>query len=250
MAKVTAIVQARMGSARLPGKVAEEIEGKPMLAHLIERLKYSKKIEQIIIATSTKEIDNPVSYIAKANGVICYRGSETDVLSRYLEAGERYKADIIVRITGDCPFIDPVTLDKLIQAYLDSNLDYMRLNVEEDGYPRGLDAEIFSYETLKKVDELLQDEGEGDLSLCREHVTLYIYRHPDIFKIGRYNPPADLRRNYRLCVDEEADLQLIREIYKKFYIDGQIIDIMRVIKALDEEAELSGINRDVQQKKV
>ncbi|HLV10337.1 MAG TPA: NTP transferase domain-containing protein, partial [Halanaerobiales bacterium] len=117
MANIAAIVQARMGSARLPGKVAEEIEDKTMLAHLVERLKYVQKIDQIIIATSNKEIDNQVTHIARANGVVYYRGSETDVLSRYIEAGKRYKVDIVMRITGDCPLIDPVTLDELIQGY-------------------------------------------------------------------------------------------------------------------------------------
>lgn len=249
MAKVVAIVQARMGSARLPGKVAMEIEGKPMLAHLIDRLKYAQKLDQIIIATSNKETDDSIAHISEANGVVSYRGSENDVLSRYLEAGEKYHADIIVRITGDCPLIDPGTVDELIQTYLDSKLDYMRLNVGEDGYPRGLDAEIFSYKTLKKVDELLHEEEESNLTSYREHVTLYIYRHPEQFTIGHHNPPADLKRNYRLCVDEIVDLELINEIYKSFYITGQIIDIKKVIKALDDDFALAGMNKNVEQKK-
>ena len=161
MIKVAAIVQARMGSERLPGKVAMEIEGKPMLAHLIERLKHAKKIDQIIIATSNKQTDDTVAQIAEACGVSCYRGSEADVLSRYLEAAEKYKVDIIVRITGDCPLVDPFIVDELIRNYLVSDFDYMGVNIGKDGYPRGLDAEIFSSETLQKAAEYIEKDGEA-----------------------------------------------------------------------------------------
>lgn len=250
MKKVAAIVQARMGSERLPGKVAMEIEGKPMLAHLIERLKHAKKIDQIIIATSNKQTDDTVAQIAEACGVSCYRGSEADVLSRYLEAAEKYKVDIIVRITGDCPLVDPFIVDELIRNYLVSDFDYMGVNIGKDGYPRGLDAEIFSSETLQKAAEYIEKDGEARNSPYREHVSLYIYRHPEYFKVGKLNPPTGLRRNYRLCVDEKKDLELIKEIYKRFYTDGQIIDIKRVIKTLDENPDLAGMNSDVQQKKV
>ena len=250
MAKVAAIVQARMGSERLLGKVALEVEGKPLLAHLIERLKKAEKIDQVIIATSDKEADTPVVEIAETCGISFYRGSETDVLSRYLEAAEKYGVDIIVRVTGDCPLLDPLTVDELVGKYLASDLDYMRLNVDEDGYPRGLDAEIFSLKTLEKAAEYIEGEGEGGNSPYREHVTLYIYRHPDLFKTVQVDPPAYLRRDYRLCVDEREDFELIQEIYRRFYKEGQIIDIRQVIQALDEEPTLAEMNRKVQQKQV
>ncbi|MFI5360074.1 MAG: cytidylyltransferase domain-containing protein [Halanaerobiales bacterium] len=250
MAKVAVIVQARMGSERLPGKVALQVKGKPLLAHLIDRLKQAEKIDQIIIATSDKEADDPVAEIADACGVSSYRGSETDVLSRYLEAAEKYAVDIIIRVTGDCPLIDPVTIDELAGKYLDSDLDYMRLNVEEDGYPRGLDAEIFSFETLKRAAEYIEREGEPEYSPYREHVTLYIYRHPEFFKTAQVDPPVYLRRDYRLCVDEKEDFELIKEIYRRFYNENEIIDIRDVIRALDEDPVLAGMNKNVQQKRV
>ncbi|MTI59293.1 MAG: 3-deoxy-manno-octulosonate cytidylyltransferase [Firmicutes bacterium] len=250
MPEVAAIVQARMGSSRLSGKVATVIEGKSMLAHLIERLKDARLLDQLIIATSTKQIDDPVASIAAEEGVICYRGSERNVFSRYLEAGEQYDVDVIVRITGDCPLIDPVTVDGLVSNYLDSDYDYMRLNVGENGYPRGLDAEIFSYQTLLKVNKMLKNESKASLEQYREHVTLYIYKHPDSFSVASYNPPENLQRNYRLCVDESADLQLITEIYERLYKKEEIIDIKKVIELLDNNPDLAGINSDVMQKKV
>ncbi len=250
MAKVAAIVQARMGSERLLGKVALEVEGKPLLAHLIERLKKAEKIDQVIIATSDKEADTPVVEIAETCGISFYRGSETDVLSRYLEAAEKYGVDIIVRVTGDCPLLDPLTVDELVGKYLASDLDYMRLNVDDNGYPRGLDAEIFSFETLKRAAEYIEREGEPEYSPYREHVTLYIYRHSEFFKTAQVDPPVYLRRDYRLCVDEKEDFELIKEIYRRFYNENEIIDIRDVIRALDEDPVLAGMNKNVQQKRV
>jgi spore coat polysaccharide biosynthesis protein SpsF len=250
MAKVAAIVQARMGSERLPGKVALEVEGKPLLAHLIERLNKAEKIDQVIIATSDKEADTPVVEIAETCGISFYRGSETDVLSRYLEAAKKYGVDIIVRVTGDCPLLDPLTVDELVGKYLASDLDYMRLNVDDNGYPRGLDAEIFSFETLKRAAEYIEREGEPEYSPYREHVTLYIYRHSEFFKTAQVDPPVYLRRDYRLCVDEKEDFELIKEIYRRFYNENEIIDIRDVIRALDEDPVLAGMNKNVQQKRV
>ncbi|AGB42117.1 spore coat polysaccharide biosynthesis protein F, CMP-KDO synthetase [Halobacteroides halobius DSM 5150] len=248
--KVVAIVQARMGSSRLPGKVAKEIVGRPMLAHLIERLKYFDRLDQIVIATSDKEIDDRVVEIAKNSKVDFYRGSEDDVLSRYIEAAQKFKADVIVRITGDCPLIDPMTIDKAVTKFLNSDYDYFRLNVGDNGYPRGLDTEIFSSDTLLKVEEFVLKEEENKDNPYREHVTFYINRHPDKFKITSHNPKEDLKRNYRLCVDEIDDFKLIKELYQRLYQIGEIINIQDVIRLLDDNSELAQINRKVQQKKV
>ncbi|MDI3546984.1 MAG: spore coat polysaccharide biosynthesis protein SpsF [Halanaerobiales bacterium] len=241
--KIVAIVQARMGSSRLPGKVAKEIVGKPMLAHLINRLKRAENLNQIVIATSKEKADDRVVEIAKREGVDFYRGSETDVLSRYIEAAQKFGADVIIRITGDCPLIDPVTVDEVIADFLKSEVDYMG----HRGYPRGLDTEVFYLETLLRVKELLSDDKKDDL--YREHVTLYIYRHPEIFNIAHHQAPEVLRRDYRLCVDEIDDFRLVKEIYERLYREDKVFDIKETIKLLDQEPELARLNSHVQQKK-
>ncbi|TDX58934.1 cytidylyltransferase domain-containing protein [Orenia marismortui] len=246
---VVAIVQARMGSTRLPGKVAKNLVGKPMLARLIERLKEAEQVDQIVIATSNKEADDQVVEIAESEEVSYYRGSEKDVLSRYLEAANKFKADIVVRITGDCPLIDPITIDKAALEFLSSKAEYLRINVNDIGYPRGLDAEIFSLKTLLKVEESVIKEEENKDNHYREHVTFYINKYPDEFKFRAYQPPEELRRNYRLCVDEEADFNLIEEIYKRLYREDRIIDILDVIDLLDNNPDLAQINYQVEQKK-
>lgn len=243
MKKVGVIVQARMGSTRLPGKVAKEIVGKPMLVHIIERLKKAKKIDQIIVATSLKEDDQRVIEIAGSVEVATYRGSEDDVLSRYIDAAEKYQLDVIVRVTGDCPLIDPVTIDELINEFLGTDgLDYMRL----EGYPRGLDTGICDIETLKRVEDEVTSDTDEDL--YREHVTLYIYRNPEKFDIGIKEAPEELKRDYRLCVDEIDDYELVDEIYRRLYREGEIIDIGDVIDLLDKEPSLARMNSDIEQK--
>ncbi len=241
--KIGVIVQARMGSTRLPGKVARKISGKPMLGHIIERLKEADELDQIIVATSDKEEDNKIVKIAEGENVTNFRGSEEDVLSRYIEAAERYKLDVVLRVTGDCPLIDPVTIDELILEFLRSDdIDYMRL----EGYPRGLDTGICYLDTLKRV--AVEIRGDNDEGLYREHVTLYIYRNPEKFNIGIKEAPVELKRDYRLCVDEIDDYELINEIYKRLYEDGGIIDIREVIDLLDENPSLARINSNIEQK--
>lgn len=243
MKKVGVIVQARMGSTRLPGKVEKEIVGKPMLAHIIERLKRSKKLDQIIVATSSEDEDKNVIEIAENENVATYHGSEDDVLSRYIDAAEKYQLDVVVRVTGDCPLIDPFIIDELISEFIRSaGLDYMRL----EGYPRGLDTGICDLETLKKVEK--EVTGDEDEKLYREHVTLYIYRNKKKFNIGIKEAPEELKRDYRLCVDEIDDYELIDEIYNRLHRDGEIIDIKDVIDLLDNDPSLAGINSDIEQK--
>ncbi|OCL27876.1 hypothetical protein U472_03400 [Orenia metallireducens] len=238
-----------MGSSRLPGKVAKEIMGKPMLAYLIERLKYAKEVDQIVIATSDKENDDRVAEIAKNERVSVYRGSEDDVLSRYIEAAKEFQADVIIRITGDCPLIDPVTVDKAVVEFLNSKVEYLRINVDDDGYPRGLDTEVFGFDTLLRVQELVMKEERSRDNPYREHVTFYINKYPEKFKYKVYQASEKLKRNYRLCVDEEADFNLIEEIYKRLYEEDKIIDILDVINLLDNNSNLAQSNAHVEQKK-
>jgi spore coat polysaccharide biosynthesis protein SpsF len=244
--KVVALVQARMGSTRFRGKVLKEVSGKPMLKHVIDRLKHAKTLSEIIIATSVNERDKPIVELSKRLGVGCFVGSEEDVLDRFLKAAEQARADVIVRVTADCPLIDPCTVDKIVSCHLQSNVDYTRTLIDENNnksFPRGLDTEVFSMKLLRRIHELAKDPYE------REHVTVFIYNHPQFFRIEVIEAEGILQMpSYRLCVDVEDDLRLIREIYDRLYNPNKIIDIKEVIKLLNENPELQKINVHVKQK--
>lgn len=202
---IVAIIQARTGSTRLPNKVLADIEGKSMLAHIIERVKASS-VDKVIVATTTNPQDEPIVDIAKQYGVDYFLGSEHDVLDRYYNAATRFRADSIVRITADCPLIDPHVIDKIVQAYLKGNYDYVT-NVIKRTYPDGLDTEVFSYSALQKA------WLEATLPEDREHVTLYVWKRPDLFNHYSVEQDKDLSR-LRWTVDTQKDLDFVRDVYK------------------------------------
>jgi len=240
--KIGAIIQARMTSTRLPGKVLMDIEGKPMLWHVVNRLKFSEKLDDIILAIPNTKKNNILEKFAKDNKVKYFRGSEEDVLSRYYKTAKKFKCDLIVRITSDCPLIDPQIVDLVIEKHLKLNADYTS-NTLKRTFPRGLDVEVFNFKVLKKA----QKEAKEDYQ--REHVTPYIYKNPEIFKIQ--NIKAERRLRYleiRLTVDTKKDLRLIREIYKRLYKPKKIFYTEEIIDLLDKYPELIKINANVQQK--
>ena len=241
MTNTVAIIQARMSSTRLPQKVLLDIQGYPMLYHVVERLRHARHVSHIVVATSDQEADKPiVAYVDKLAAQV-FMGSETDVLARFWGAAQMAKADHILRITADCPLIDPVSIDELITAHLNSGADYTS-NVRRRTYPRGLDAEVFSMETLRQT-YLLSSKLPH-----REHVTPFIYENPDRFRLLDFDATGELRRpDIRLCVDTAADLALLREIYHRFYEPGKIIDVRAVICGLDTAPEWKTINTDAEQ---
>jgi len=244
VSKVVCIIQARIGSARLPAKVLRELCGKPMLAHVIQRVKEAKTVDEIIIATTTNESDSIISELALSMRVKVFRGSEQDVLSRYLGAAKEAGAGIVIRITSDCPLIDPNTIDAAVRYFTDNSYDYIQA-CSETGFPRGLDTEVFTFKALEKVN------GIASESSYREHVTLYMYRHPEEFKIGYYKAPKELNHpEWRLCVDEINDFNLIEIIYKALYKEPYIIAMSEVADLLEKRTELLEINKDVKQKTV
>jgi len=245
MSKIACIIQARTGSSRLPGKVLKKILGKPLLEHLVERLKRSQTIDEIVIATTLKSSDRAIIDLAEKCAVQWYAGSEDDVLSRYVGAAKKVNSPHVIRVTSDCPLIDPETIDKVVNQYKKTNVDYVS-NTLERTYPRGLDAEIFSMEALEKADKAAVDQSS------REHVTLYMYRHPEHFSLSnvRAEPPLN-RPDLRLCVDTEEDFRLIKEIYEALYKPEKIIDVLDVLNLLmNERPELVKINAHIEQKKV
>ncbi len=238
---VVAIVQARVGSTRLPGKVLMEIEAKPMLWHVINRLRYCKLLNEIVIATSINKNDDLIEKFCNDNNVICFRGSENDVLSRYYEAAKRQKANTIVRITSDCPLIDPRIVDLVVDNHKKFSADYSS-NIFKRTYPRGLDTEVFNFDTLEKIHK------RADKAYQREHVTAFIHEYPELFKLYTVENDQDLSC-LRLTVDEEEDLKLIREIYKK--LNSKSVFFMEdIIKILNDEPSLARINERIKQKNI
>jgi spore coat polysaccharide biosynthesis protein SpsF len=234
---IAAIVQARMGSTRLPGKVMKPLCGKPILWHIITRISYSKQIEKIIIATTDKEEDKVIVKLAEEMGVAFYRGSSDDVLDRYYQAARKFNVDPVVRITADCPLIDPEIMDNIIDYYLKGDYDYVS-NGLKPTLPDGLDTEVFSFKSLEKVWAEAKKPSE------REHVTSYIYNHPELLKIHNYENDVDLS-GMRWVVDEEADYQFISEVYKNLYKDGKIFYVKDIIRLLEEMPELLKLNKGI-----
>lgn len=237
MKKVVAIIQARMGSTRLPGKVMEEIAGKPMLYHVINRAKHAKELDDIVIATTNLKEDSQILDFASELGVRSYAGSENDVLDRYYQAAIMSKADVIVRITADCPLADPNVIDKVVRYYLINDFDYVGTSIIPT-YPDGIDVEVFSFTSLKKA------WSEAKLSSEREHVTPYIWKNPNIFRIGNLKNDEDISY-MRWSVDEQRDLEFVREVYKKLYVKDTLFYMEDVVDLLMKNPELMDINKDI-----
>ncbi|NFN86288.1 acylneuraminate cytidylyltransferase [Clostridium sporogenes] len=243
--KVVCIVQARMGSTRLSGKVLKKICGKTVLEHDIDRLRRIKNIDEIVIATTILEKDNAIVKVCKRSGVKYFRGSEEDVLSRYYYAAKYNDADVVVRITSDCPLIDPEVSENIIQYYLDNKnkYDYVSNTIERT-YPRGLDTEVFSFNVLKRAFK------EAIITRDREHVTPYIWDNPKLFKLAQYKNNKDYS-SLRWTLDTEKDFQLINKIYSLLYIHmNSKFQFENILNIYDEHPELYDINKEIMQKRI
>lgn len=218
--KVLCIVQARMGSERLPGKVMKEINGQPMISYTLNSLKKSKYIDEIVLATSTQEINNPLAEYVKKNNFEVFRSdNEENVLERYKLASDKYNGDIIIRVTGDCPLINPIIADHVITKFLMYDYDYVRLDVP-DTFQRGFDVEVFSKVALDKVYNKVcskENINNEDYAPFREHVTYYIYNHQDEFRVGYVKGEGKYLENKKinLSVDTNEDFNLATNILKK-----------------------------------
>lgn len=240
--KILAIVQARMGSNRLPGKVIKPILGKPMILYTLDRLKKSRYINEIVLATSTNDREDPLVQVVSQKGYSIFRGEEDNVLKRYVDTYKEYGSDIIVRITGDCPLIDSHIVDNVISYYLINDYDYVRLDVP-DTFIRGFDVEVFSSEALVKAYGEVSKIGEDRY---KEHVTLYMYKNKDKFKIGYVKGDKLYSKDYRLCVDTEEDFEVVKRIYE--YFKDEYVGARNVVQFLDRNIELVKVNMDVDQK--
>ncbi len=234
---ITAIIQARISSTRLPGKMLADIEGKSLLLHVIERVRKSKKIDAIIVATTDKKADKKIIEISKKAGVKTFAGSETDVLDRYYQSAKKFSSEVIVRVTADDPFKDPEIIDELVGVFLNnkSKFDYVS-NTIKPTYPEGLDIEVFSFVALKKAWK------ESKKSFQREHVTPYIWQNPKKFNVKNISFKKDLS-HLRWTIDHPQDLQFAREIYKRLYAIKPIFLMQDILGVLKKEPHLVKINQ-------
>lgn len=235
--KVLTVIQARMGSTRLPGKVLMKINGKPILELIIEFLKLSKLNNQIIVATTNLQQDNKIEELCKKLKIECFRGSPNDVLKRYYDCAQLYKGDLIVRITADDPLIDSELVDQVIQTCKETKCDFAS-TVIMPGYPIGYFIEAVTYSTLEWLALTQKDP------LSREHVTYYIKQNLNSFNVQKIIPPDNLSRpNWRLTVDYEEDFSLMSKIFEKLYKVNSFIKYTSVVELLDNNLELLQINQ-------
>ena len=245
MSKTIAIIQARMGSTRLPGKVMKDLFGKTVLAHDIERVKQANTVDEIIIATTVSVNDDKIAEEALKYGTKLFRGSEKDVLSRYYFAATENNADIVVRITSDCPLIDPKVIDDMVAFFKESNYDIVTNagnDLTQRTYPRGLDTEIFfTYAALQEAHNKAKEMYQ------REHVTPYIYENAK--HIFYYKNDVDYS-SHRWTLDTEEDWQLIQKLYKSLYNGKHNFYMAEILAVMDQNPEFFEINKDIEQKKL
>jgi len=229
--KILIIIQARTDSRRFPKKVLARIKGKPILWHVINRVKQMKH-DKIIIATTNRKIDNKIAEIAKNSNVKCFRGKTNDVLDRFFQAAKNYKADAIVRITADCPLIDPFESNKIIAKFFAGKYDYV--TTDDKTYPKGLDTECFNFRSLKKAWKNAKQKSE------REHVTSYIWKNPDKFKISIIRNTKRIKQ--RWVVDYKDDFIFVKKIYNQLYKSGETFLMTDILRVIRKEPHLLMIN--------
>ena len=234
---IVAIIQARMSSTRLPGKVLMEIDGRPMLSHIIRRTQQAKSLNQVVVATSTDPSDDAIVAFCKEDAVACFRGSLQDVLDRYYQAAKACSASAIVRITADCPLIDPDVIDRVIETFLTGRYDYVS-NTLRYTYPEGLDTEVFSFEALERAWRVATRASD------REHVTPFM-RVSDEFRLCNVENDVDLSsKGYHWSVDAPTDLEFVREVYKSFQ-NGRSPATQEVINLVEQRSDLKSIQQEV-----
>ena len=243
---LTAIIQARMGSNRFPGKVMKEIEGKPLLFYVIKQTLSSKFINRVIISTSISSEDKIIIDFCKENGIDYYRGSVNDVLDRFYESAKKFSCDPIIRISADSPLIDPNVIDRVLKKFLDNSYDYVSNNVEKNqggwkestcNFPLGTVVEVTTFKAL----EIAWKQSNN--SFEREHVFPYIQSHPKLFNISNIKSKKNLS-NMRITVDKKNDLKFVKEIYKRISKKNKFITIEDIEKIISKEPLLLEINKD------
>ncbi len=240
--RIVATIEARMTSSRFPGKVLMEACGKPMLQHMIERLQRVPSLDGIVVATTGNDADVPIVNLAQRMGVGFFQGSEYDVLLRVLHSARAYDIDVIVEMTGDCPLIDPVLVEDCIRGYQVSGVDYVS-NVLERTYPRGMDTQVFATEVLADVADRTVDPED------HEHVSIFIYSHPEIYSLKNMPGPPELTNpGLGLTLDTPEDLELIRRIFETLYPNNPNFTLADILAVLKDNPTLTELNAHVRRK--
>jgi spore coat polysaccharide biosynthesis protein SpsF len=237
--RTVAIIQARMGSTRLPGKVLAELDGDTMLAQVVRRLRAARRIDEIVVATSTDDDDDAVAREASRLDTGMHRGSPFDVLGRFVGAARAYRADAIVRITADCPLLDPEVVDQVVGALTDE-VDYAS-NTHDRCFPRGLDAEALHRDTLDRIARL------GTSPAAREHVTAFVMEQPALFRIAQIDAETD-DSDLRWTVDTADDLAMVCGLYAALDLGGVVRPYRDVVAAVRARPALAAGNAHVHQK--
>jgi len=233
--RTVAIIQARMGSTRLPGKVLMDLSSEPMLARVVERTRRARTVDEVVVATSILPADDRIARLCESRGCECFRGSEPDVLDRYYQAALRFGAEVVVRVTSDCPLIDPELIDQHVQTLLEhiSETDFVT-NMLQQSFPLGLAVEAMPIDVLARMNRMSRT------SQLREHVTTIAYERPEWFRIKHIRHAIDLSE-MRWTVDTAEDLEFVRRIFAHFGHDH--FKWKEVLPVLDEHTEWSDINR-------
>nr|WP_207280525.1 glycosyltransferase family protein [Thermanaerovibrio acidaminovorans] len=232
---ILAVLQARVSSRRLPRKVIKEILGVPMILRQVERIKRSARVDQLVVATSLDASDDVLCDLCERSGLDVYRGSLNDVLDRFYRACLPYAPDHVVRLTGDCPLADPAVIDLVIDEHLKCGSQYTS-NTLEPTFPDGLDVEVMAFSALRDAFE------EATLPSEREHVTPFIYKHPDRYRLVNVRRKGDNLSHMRWTVDDERDFELVSKIYEALYPLRPDFSSEDVLRLLEAQQELKGIN--------
>ncbi len=236
---IVGIIQARTGSSRLPKKTLADLAGAPFLARVVERMRHCETLDALVLATTTEPSDDPLAELAASLGVAVYRGAVDDVLDRFYHAARMVEAALIVRITADDPFKDPAVTDHAVRLWLErpAELDYVS-NTLKPTYPEGLDIEVFTRQALARA------WREATLPSEREHVTPYIWKHPDRFRVLNFEHERDLS-HLRWTVDYPADLTFARAVYARLYRPGEVFLMEDILRLLEAEPELARLNAGI-----
>lgn len=234
MSAVLAILQARMSSTRLPGKVLKPILGEPMLARQIERVRRAATIDRLVVATSTDTSDDPLATLCAELGVDYFRGSLDDVLDRFCRAAERHPSEHLVRLTGDCPLADPGVIDAVVRFHIDGGFDYSS-NTLHPTFPDGLDVEVMRGSALAQAGREASDPFD------REHVTPFLYHHPERFRLGSFERSPELS-GVRWTVDYPEDYELVRRIYETLYPAKAEFALDDILGLFEKNPDLAKIN--------
>jgi spore coat polysaccharide biosynthesis protein SpsF len=235
--KTVAIIQARMTSTRLPGKIMADLAGEPLLFHVVNRAKRARTLDMVAVATTDRPADDAVAQFCAKAGIPCFRGSEEDVLDRYYQAARHFEADVVVRLTADCPLLDPDVIDHVVQVFQSGDYDYVS-NTIQPTYPDGLDTEVFRREALEKA------WREARLKSEREHVTPFIWKQPALFRIHNVRHELDLS-TLRWTVDEPEDMEFVRRVYS-YCATEPSFGMADVLALLRERPVLGDINASFQ----